>query len=30
MRRIIGFSHELNWENMGVKELNDRGYCLLV
>jgi alkanesulfonate monooxygenase SsuD/methylene tetrahydromethanopterin reductase-like flavin-dependent oxidoreductase (luciferase family) len=29
MRRIIGFSHELNWENMGVKELNDRGYCLI-
>ncbi|MGA8569962.1 MAG: LLM class flavin-dependent oxidoreductase [Candidatus Binataceae bacterium] len=29
MRRIIGFSHELNWEDMGVKELNDRGYCLL-
>jgi hypothetical protein len=29
MRRIIGFSHELNWENMDVKELNERGYCLL-
>jgi len=29
MRRITGFAHELNWETMDVKELNDKGYCLL-